>query len=182
MILSEKPPRKTKTPLCCTVGLNKNFLGRKILFISFARISASFVVKVLPALGSITLPFSNLSIVAKLALKARQGVAAIRDAAGSGAGSGAWKNARPFESKNLDEIVTEFQLVLNQKGEEEFTVTFTDHFFDGLKVQATRTDKGVVVKFICPNAQTRGTFVRYRPHVYSHFKAKNIAIFRIDVV
>jgi hypothetical protein len=118
----------------------------------------------------------------KLVLKARQGVAAIRDAAGSGAGSGSWKNARPFESKNLDDIVTEVQLGLNQKGEEEFTVTLTDHFFDGLKVQATRTDKGVVVKFICPNAQTRGTFVRYRPQVYAHFKAKNISIFRIDVV
>lgn len=118
----------------------------------------------------------------KLAAKTRHGVAAIRDTAGSGTGGGAWKNARPFESKNLDDVVAQVQLGLNQKGEEEFTVTLEDRFFDGLKVQATRTDKGVVLKFICPNAQTRGTFVRYRPQVYAHFKAKNIAIFRIDVV
>ena len=63
VMLSEKPPFKTKIPLCCTVDLNINFLGRKILFISLARIPASFVVNVLPALGSITFPrpLSNLS-------------------------------------------------------------------------------------------------------------------------
>lgn len=118
----------------------------------------------------------------KLAAQTRQGVAAVRNVAGSDMGGGAWKNAKPFEPKNLDDIVAQVQLGLNQKGEEEFTVTLTDHFFDGLKVQATRTDKGVVVKFICPNAQTRSTFVKYRPQVYAHFKTKNISIFRIDVV
>ena len=70
-MLSEKPPLKTKAPLCWTVDLKTKSHGSFILFKSFARALASEVVRVLPALLSIMFLSLRESIVAKLALKAK---------------------------------------------------------------------------------------------------------------
>lgn len=92
------------------------------------------------------------------------------------------RDARGFSVKDLDEIVASVQLGINEQGEEEFSVELSDEYFDGLKVTATNTEEGVVLKFVCPNSQVLSTFLKYRPKVYARFKAKGISIVRIDVV
>jgi len=90
--------------------------------------------------------------------------------------------ARDFDQQNLDEIVSSVQLGINEEGDEEFSVQLSDEYFDGVTVQATRTDEGVILKFICPNITVRSTFIKFRVKVYAHFKRKDIDIHRIDVI
>ncbi|EKD50588.1 MAG: hypothetical protein ACD_62C00494G0003 [uncultured bacterium] len=92
------------------------------------------------------------------------------------------RGARNFTQQNLDEIVSAVQLGVNEKGEEEFSVELTDDYFEGLKIMATRTEQGVVVKFICPNVSVRSTFLKCRPQVYQQLRSKQIEVFRVDVV
>lgn len=91
------------------------------------------------------------------------------------------KNARTFTEENLDEIVQQIDFAINGFGEEEFTVTLSDDYFEGLQIKATRTDEGVVVTLDCPNVSVRSTFLKYRHRLYNHLKAKDVAVFRIDV-
>jgi hypothetical protein len=111
-------------------------------------------------------------------------VGGVRGAAGSrGHGAGGFQNSqRAFTPKNIDDIVANVQVGVNEKGEEVFAVTLEDLYFDGLKLQATRTPQGVVLKFVCPNISVRNTFIRERPLIYERLKAKNISVFRIDIV
>lgn len=102
--------------------------------------------------------------------------------AGTFAQKGFDSRARQFKPENLDEIVSAVQLGMNEHGEEEFTVELGDDYFHGLKIKATRTDSGVVVKFVCPNPSVRGTFLKFRQQVYAHFKQKDISVQRVDVV
>lgn len=91
-------------------------------------------------------------------------------------------NPRSFTRKNLDEIVRAVRIGMNEHGEEEFTVELTDEYFNGLKVKATRTGEGVVVKFLCPNVSVRSTFLRFRLRVFAHLKKNNIDVRRVEVV
>lgn len=111
-------------------------------------------------------------------------VGGVRQAAGAkGQGAGGFQNQqRPFTSKNLDDIVAGVQIGLNEKGEQVFAVSLEDSYFDGLNLQAVRTPQGVVLKFVCPNFTVRNTFIRERPLIYERLKAKNISVFRIDIV
>lgn len=97
-------------------------------------------------------------------------------------GMGFDNQARRFSHQNLDEMVAAVQLGINEQGEHEFSIELSDDYFCGLKVIATRTEDGVVLKFKCPNAQVRSTFLKFRPTVYAHFKLKKIQIKRIEVV
>ncbi len=92
------------------------------------------------------------------------------------------QNAKTFTPRDLDDIVSAVSLGINEKGEEEFSVELTDEYFDGLTLQAARTDQGVVLKFVCPNASVRSTFLKCRPTVYRHLKTKDIDVYRIDIV
>ena len=92
------------------------------------------------------------------------------------------KDARNFTREDIDEIVSSVQLGFNEHGEEEFSVQLTDRYYDGLKVAATRTKEGVVIKFICPNASVRSTFIKCRPQLYLQFKGKGIGVVRIDII
>lgn len=91
-------------------------------------------------------------------------------------------NPRAFKSENLNEMVSRIQTGLTRSGEDFFAVELSDDYFDGLKVQATRTADGVVLKFMCPNASVRSTFVKHRLAVYAALQAKNVSVFRIDVI
>ncbi|MBF0104881.1 MAG: hypothetical protein HQM16_06095 [Deltaproteobacteria bacterium] len=99
-----------------------------------------------------------------------------------GGSRGFQRDARDFASDNLDEIVTSVQLNVNEAGETEFSVELSDEYFEGLKVVATRTAGGVVLKFVCPNTQVLSTFLKFRTKVYERFMQKNISVLRIDVV
>lgn len=92
------------------------------------------------------------------------------------------RNARDFSDQELDEIVSSVQVGMNAQGEEEFAVTLGDDYFTGLKVVATNTSEGVVLKFICPTKQVLSTFLKFRPKVYARFLSKNISVVRIDVI
>ena len=92
------------------------------------------------------------------------------------------QNAKPFSPKDLDEIVSAVQIGFNEQGEQEFSIQLSDKYYEGLKVTATRTPEGVIVKFECPNVSVRSTFLKCRPQLYLQFKAKKIAVLRIDVV
>lgn len=98
-----------------------------------------------------------------------------------GAHKGYQQNSRSFSRENLDEIVSKVELGVTSGGEEFFAVELGDPYFAGLKVEARRTDVGVVVKFHCPSVAVRSTFIKYRPALYAHFKAKNISVARIDI-
>lgn len=106
----------------------------------------------------------------------------VQGIAKSGAGGGFNKGARNFSKQNLDEIVKTVQLGFNDKGEQEFSVELGDDYFNGLKVVATRSAEGVILKFVCPNVDVRSTFLKFRPNVYAHFKVNSVAVHRIDVV
>jgi hypothetical protein len=90
-------------------------------------------------------------------------------------------SARNFEQQDLDEIVSQVEYGVNELGEQHFTVSLNDEYYDGLKVSALRTDEGVVVQFACPNVAVRSTFLKYRMKLYKHFAVKDIDVFRIDV-
>ena len=92
------------------------------------------------------------------------------------------QNARQFAPQDLDELVAHVQLGLNRGGEEFFSIELSDKYFQGLKLLATRTPQGIVIRFECPNIAVRSTFLKYRPQVYAHLKAKNISVFRVDIV
>lgn len=100
----------------------------------------------------------------------------------NGTHKGFQQNSRPFTERNMDEIISRVELGLNAEGEEFFAVELSDAYFEGLKVEARRTDVGVVVRFHCPNVSVRSTFIKYRPALYAHFKTKNISVSRIDIV
>jgi len=97
-------------------------------------------------------------------------------------GGGFDADARGFEEKDLDEIVAHVELSLNEDGEESFTVELSDAYFDGLTIQTTRTDEGVVLRFICPNISVRSTFLKQRPKVYKHLMSVEIDVCRIEIV
>ena len=62
-ILSEWPPFKTNTPLCCIVDLNSNLQGSDIsLFNDSANWLDSLVVRVLPALLSISFVYLYIQL------------------------------------------------------------------------------------------------------------------------
>jgi hypothetical protein len=92
------------------------------------------------------------------------------------------QNAKSFSERDLDEIVSQVNIGMNERGEEEFTVELTDEYFEGLSIQATRTEEGVVVRFVCPNVGVRSTFLKYRPQVYQHLRNKHVNVYRIDIV
>lgn len=117
----------------------------------------------------------------KIVQHERDRLSAILKSRGFGSG-GFTSDARDFTSHDLDEIVSAVELGVNEHGEQEFSVQLTDDYFDGLKLQATRTDAGVVIKFVCSNVGVRSTFLKFRPKIYRHFKAKGISVQRIDVV
>lgn len=100
----------------------------------------------------------------------------------NGTHKGFQQNSRSFTERNMDDIVSRVEVGLNAEGEEFFAVELSDPYFDGLKVEARRTDVGVVVRFHCPNISVRSTFIKYRPALYAHFKAKNVSVSRIDIV
>lgn len=103
--------------------------------------------------------------------------------AGRFSGGGSFQQkSRPFKSENLDGIVSKVQVGLNENQEEFFSVDLNDAYFEGLKVQALKTPQGVVLKFVCPNLAVRSTFIRERPKLYEHLRAKNVSVFRIDIV
>ncbi len=91
--------------------------------------------------------------------------------------------SQQFTQQDLDGIVASVQLTQSgASGGARLTVQLENAYFEGLAIEAEQTPQGTVIKFICPNTAVRSTFVRYRPQVYEHFKAKGIAVFRIDIV
>jgi hypothetical protein len=92
------------------------------------------------------------------------------------------QQAPAFTRKDLDDIVASVELSVASGGNDQLTVQLENTYYDGLKIQAERTDQGVILRFICPNTSVRSTFVKYRPQVYDHLKAKGVKVFRIDVV
>lgn len=92
------------------------------------------------------------------------------------------QNSKPFTPKDLDEIVSAVQLGFNEQGEQEFSIQLSDKYYEGLKVVATRAPEGVVIRFECPNVSVRSTFLKCRVQLYLQFKAKKIAVARIDIV
>lgn len=92
------------------------------------------------------------------------------------------QNARQFTKENLDELVSHVQLGLNSELQDFFEVQLNDQYFNGLKIQTTRTDNGVVLQFICPNVSVKSTFLKNRPAVYERLMQKGIKVFRIDIV
>ncbi len=87
-----------------------------------------------------------------------------------------------FSNQDLDEIVSSVHLGMDDLGREEFAVTLSNDYFEGLKIVATRAPDGVVLKFVCPNPAVRGTFLLERPKLYSRFRQSEIEILRIEVV
>lgn len=112
----------------------------------------------------------------------RGGSASKRVSTSTSFQGGFQKEARDFDRKNLDEIVTAIATGTNAFGEEFLTVEMSDQYFEGLKLKATRTPEGVVVTFHCPNLAVRSTFIKSRHQIYIHLKSKNVSVFRIDVV
>lgn len=92
------------------------------------------------------------------------------------------KNAKSFTAQDLDEIISAVAVGLTSSGEDFFSVELSDHYFEGLKLEALKTNEGIVLKFHCPNLSVRSTFLRDRPQLYVHLKEKNISVFRIDVI
>lgn len=92
------------------------------------------------------------------------------------------QDARAFALQDMDEIVDAASIGINRAGEEFFSVELTDKYYDGLKLMAVRTPQGIVLKFDCPNIAVRSTFIKHRPQIYARLKAKNISVFRIDVI
>lgn len=97
-------------------------------------------------------------------------------------GRGFQQDAREFTKEDLDEIVSHVETGINRSGDEFFAVELSNDYFQGLKFMAVRTPQGVVLRFDCPSVAVRSTFIKYRPQIYATLKAKNISVFRIDVV
>lgn len=97
-------------------------------------------------------------------------------------GGGFQQNSRAFNKENLDALVAKVQIGINAQNEEVFAVDLHDSYFDGLKLSAVKTAQGVVLRFECPNLAVRSTFIRERTKIYERLKAKNISVFRIDVI
>lgn len=105
----------------------------------------------------------------------------LRPAMSSGQ-QGFQQDARAFTQENMDEIVDAVSMGINREGEEFFAVELSDKYYEGLKLVARRTPQGVVLRFDCPNVAVRSTFIKHRPQIYARLKAKNISVFRIDVI
>ena len=96
-------------------------------------------------------------------------------------GQGARKQGG-FSKQNLDEMVSAVFVGLNEKKEEEMEIHLSDEYFSGLKLKATHTSAGVVITFLCPNADVKKVFLLNRPQIYARLKDKKISVFRIDIV
>ncbi|MBI4411756.1 MAG: hypothetical protein HY541_04665 [Deltaproteobacteria bacterium] len=95
-------------------------------------------------------------------------------------GQGAGK--RGFSTQNLDQMVEAVFVGLNNRREEEMEVHLSDEYFSGLKLKATNTSAGVVITFLCPNADVKKMFLLNRPQIYARFKEKKISVHRVDIV
>ncbi len=81
-----------------------------------------------------------------------------------------------FSREDLDQIVASIQHNFLANGEEVFAVQLTNEFYDGLKIEATRTERGVVLTFLCPNVLVRTQMLRQKDAIRARFADKQIQV------
>lgn len=81
----------------------------------------------------------------------------------------------------LDEIVESVRL-FTKDGLTEMEITLNDATFSGMKILASQTSEGIVIKFVCPARDVKNLFLFNRPKIYLRLKEKNIPIYKVEIV
>src|SRR3989338_3108213 len=120
--------------------------------------------------------------ISKTALHFNQKVAPMAVAGVSSAESSqSQASSQKLPDRVLDEIVESVRL-FTKDGLTEMEITLTDETFSGMKILASQTSEGIVIKFVCPARDVKNLFLFNRPKIYLRLKEKNIPIYKVEIV
>src|SRR3990167_2626048 len=120
--------------------------------------------------------------ISKTALHFNQKVAPMAVAGVSSAESSqSQASNQKLPDRVLDEIVESVRL-FTKDGLTEMEITLTDETFSGMKILASQTSEGIVIKFVCPARDVKNLFLFNRPKIYLRLKEKNIPIYKVEIV